>query len=159
MTKEARMIPAEQKKFLEDRNAGYVKDPRGGKGLAKLREKLLSIGGEEVCLQFEDDLKNLMKRGRVFPSTGAKMSKGEPCHCHTNCCALWDANKNQTQIVVGWGLSADGIWRQHTFCWQPASGHPRRGRVIETTQKRVIYFGFKLSRREAKEFCGANFWI
>jgi hypothetical protein len=49
-------IDTERKNFLARRNDKYMSDPRGGKALGALRDALLRLGGEEVCLQFEEDL-------------------------------------------------------------------------------------------------------
>lgn len=146
-------IKPEQLKFLQEKTADYLKEqPR----LAPLVKMLLAIGGEMVCLCFEEDLATLLgKRGRKWPASTARSVRGEPCRCHQNAANLWDRNKAEISIVTGWALSRDGIWRQHTWCWQtPVRG--RTGRVVETTTKRVAYFGYKLSADEAGEFYSNN---
>lgn len=138
-------IPPEQKQFLDDKNAARIEHD---KGLSMLRDMLLEIGGEEVCLEFEPDLERLLKRGRTWQRTNKiKMMRGEPCHCHSNSAHLWKDNKGKIAIIVGWGLSDDGIWRQHTFCWRHETQQ-----VVETTTRRIAYFGTMLTEREATRF-------
>lgn len=140
------------RKLLRDHNAEYVSDPRGGKGLLKLRELLLKIGGGEVCLCFEEDLRKLLTRGKEFPAAKARKKKGARCRCHSNSAFLWEANKEMLRIVTGWALSADGVWRQHSFCWWPS-----KGVVVETTEPRTAYFGYEMTNAEAEEFVDDHF--
>jgi hypothetical protein len=142
-------IKPEQLRFLQDKTADYLKERPE---LAPLVERLLAIGGEMVCLCFEEDLEKLLgERGQKWPASTARLRRGAPSRCHQNAANLWNANREHVSIVTGWALSRDGIWRQHTWCWQtPVRG--RTGRVVETTEKRVAYFGYELGAREAEEF-------
>jgi hypothetical protein len=124
--------------------------------LEPLKLKLLEIGGWAVILPIvEEDLEKLLSRGRKFP--GKSITKrGENCRCHSNSCLLWEANQDKLLISTGYALSDDGIWRQHTWCvWKP-EGRQRSFKVVETTEKRVQYFGYIMSEEECQVFCDEN---
>lgn len=136
--------------MLEERNKKYFLIRKDYKAL---RERLLEIGGEEACFvieEDEDEQRQLLERGKEWPKN-AKLIKGEPRNCHGNSAELWLKDQNNVAIVTGWGLSKDGLWRQHTFCW-----NRRKKAVIETTERREVYFGYELSRIESAYFAFAN---
>lgn len=113
-----------------------------------LKEKLLTIGGWGVCVPaIEEDLHALLKRGQRFPGRSRSL-KGVPCGCHANTAALYERLEDG-KIVTGYALSRDGMWRQHSWLWL-------YGRVIETTVKRISYFGVILNEVEADRFVLAN---
>lgn len=115
-----------------------------------LRSKLLSIGGVRVAEVFEEDLDKVLSRGKVFSPKKVRLKKMRPCRCHGNAGVFWknysDVNGfDNIKIVCGWCLSDDGIWRQHSFLYQPIDNV-----IIETTVKRVVYFGFALDLDESE---------
>lgn len=115
-----------------------------------LREKLLSFGGEQACMQlFEPDLEKIMNRGQFFYGEHARKRKGRPNRCHQNAAVLWNANKESYKICTGYALSEDGLWRQHTWVVEPLK---RSWRIWETTEKRVAYFGVILNKEECEQF-------
>lgn len=134
----------------------------------KLHGLLLSIGGYETCFPYvEEDMANILARGRYYGGF-SKMMKGKPSRCHENACNLWTVNKDKhdVHIATGYALSADGMWRQHSWLvqrYQTATQH--RTRIIETTEKRVAYFGYEMGNEfdpelgmsEAEEFCYWNY--
>lgn len=116
----------------------------------QLKKKLLSIGGWAVCVpHIEPDLMKILERGRRFTGR-SKMMKGEPCRCHSNSAACWEENKELCKICTGYALSRDGMWRQHS--WVVTNN----GVVVETTQKRVQYFGYVLTDEECDQFSEDN---
>jgi len=137
---------------LEARYPGYFSEQPG---LRKLVKKLLSYGGESVALVFEEDLNKILKRGVILDGSKSDMMKGEPGSCHTNSACLWRINRNAKSkalvIMTGWALSYDGVWRQHTWVYDKELKIP-----IETTEKRVAYFGFKLTDPESIKFYEDN---
>jgi hypothetical protein len=115
--------------------------------LRPLRERLLALGGRWTLMPvIEEDLAKLLKRGEAQHGTPI-MRRGEPSRCHKNSSDLWDANKEIVEVMTGYALSRDGIWRQHTWCWWAA-----RGKVVETTDARILYYGYRLTPREAEQF-------
>lgn len=128
--------------------------------LYALHRILLEIGGSETCLaDIEEDIDKLLERGRYYPGR-SKMMPGRPSQCHANSANLWLANRDarDIRICTGYALSGDGMWRQHTWLvdrYQTAAQH--RTRIIETTTKRVAYFGFEFTDDEATEFAEDNF--
>jgi len=84
------------------------------------------------------------------------MKRGQANRCHANTSNLWLANKDQHEIVIctGYALSNDGMWRQHSWL---ALRRPRSIQIIETTERRVAYFGFAMTEEEAMKFIENNY--
>lgn len=128
--------------------------------LEPFKKMLLDIGGWAVVLPFKDpDVQHLLRRGRRFPGRSISIP-GQPSQCHFNSCCLWEMSKNReltphkdVKICTGYALSRDGVWRQHTWCVFEVGN---RLQVIETTVKRVQYFGYVLSDEEAELFVFNN---
>jgi hypothetical protein len=116
--------------------------------LKLLKDRLLSIGGDWVALQPEPDLEILLKEGQLFKRK-VIIKPMAICQCHKNCAKLWGENPKTYKIITGWALSADGIWRQHTWLLKKAA-------ILETTSHRVAYYGYVLNARTANNFWLAN---
>lgn len=120
----------------------------------KLRDKLLTFGGEEVCMPiFEEDYDAIMERGQFFYGDHARLKLGAPSQCHRNSAYLWDANRGRCFIATGYALSEDGLWRQHSWVVQPLA---LSWRVWETTVKRAGYFGVVFTEEECEKFLYNN---
>lgn len=125
--------------------------------MLKLRDRLLAIDGEEVCLpDKEEDLEDLLTYGQIWIGRRKViMQKGRPNQCHENACLFWKEYREQHPvgnfgIVTGYALSDDGMWRQHSWCiWKMA----RTYRIIETTEHRELYYGFCMLDQDAENFC------
>lgn len=125
-------------------------DPDNGHRMLELRDKLLSFGGQEVCLPVhEEDLVNILDRGQLWIGDRITMMRGRPSQCHMNSAYCWDANKDKAVLCTGYALSQDGIWRCHSWC---VHLKPRKNRVVETTVERIAYFGFVMTTEEATQF-------
>lgn len=142
-------------------SVGYTgKVEPGCEPLLGLRDKLLSIGGCEVCLpDVEEDLDDILQYGQVWDNITTQYKKGRPCQCHANSADLWYNNretcKNGHAVVLctGYALSEDGVWRQHSWLIHVK---PRANVIIETTEPRVAYFGFGMSYEQAMNFAYEN---
>lgn len=148
------MLTKEQVKHLEAQfGALVVEQPEW----ELLRKTLLGWGGKIVCARYEEDMAKLLKRGAGIPwrPRHDKVKLGDPCQCHANAARLWEDDPNDIDIMTGWGLSKDGIWRQHTWALESAMP-PKTGRIIETTEKRLVYFGYRLTQKEAERFAWEN---
>lgn len=125
----------------------------------RLHAILLAIGGEETCFPcMEEDMKAILERSYYHNGT-SKMMKGRPSQCHGNVCELWQLNHDalDVRICTGYALSSDGLWRQHSWLVHNYSTKTQqRMRIIETTEKRVAYYGFELTTEEAEKFCYFN---
>jgi hypothetical protein len=114
-----------------------------------LVEKLGNVGGATVVwLGNEPDAAKIESRGVRVDGKGAKLVEGEPNACHSNTVTLYLAGKVD-QIVTGYALSKDDMWRQHTWGL-------KGDRVVETTVLRDVYFGFTLTGPEAADFVQEN---
>ena len=121
--------------------------------MKKLHDKILTFGGDEVCMtEFDEDAPKILKRGRFFYGS-SYMRKGQDCQCHYNSARLWYKNKDRCFIATGYALSEDGLWRCHSWVVQPMA---RTVRVWETTVKRVAYFGVALTSEECENFVENN---
>lgn len=130
----------------------YIDTPIDSR-MIDLHHKLLSFGGSETCFPIiEEDLTQILERGQLWFGDKIKMMKGEPSQCHANACELYQNNKKTHEIAIatGYALSADGLWRQHSWL---VKRNVRSINIIETTAKRVLYFGFVMTECEAEEFC------
>lgn len=114
--------------------------------LLELRSKLLSHGGDEVVPALEDDIDKLISEGQLIEPRTVEFVDGTPSRCHENASLVFRNNSPVTKIGVGWALSDDGLWRQHS--WAMVG----RRKLIETTKEREQYFGFLLSGQEANQF-------
>lgn len=129
--------------------------------LLPLRDKLLTFGGEEVCLPYiEDDYDNIMNKGFLIDVNDIEVDElpGIPNQCHRNSCKIYEITKDKPQykdklkIMTGYALSIDGIWVQHT--WLSILNEDYEcDTIIETTIERIAYFGFIMNDEEAQEFC------
>lgn len=126
----------------------------------RLHDILLQIGGYETCFPVvEEDMKKILSRGYYRKGT-SKMMEGSPSRCHSNVCDLYVLNQRVADVTIctGYALSNDGLWRQHSWLLHRyKTRRQHRARVIETTTKRVAYFGFEMTEKEAEVFCDNNF--
>jgi len=116
----------------------------------QLRCRLLDIGGRFVILpMYDPDMGKILARGELIYGRPL-LRRCEPSRCHSNAAHLWDEH-SVLKLMTGYGLSRDGIWREHSWCWWP-----RKKKVVETTEKRIAYYGFRLSEPEAEVFLDDN---
>ena len=53
-------------------------------------------------------------------------------------------------MMTGYALSADGIWRQHS--WLVAFDNEDYPYIVETTEERISYYGFAMTYEECEIF-------
>lgn len=119
--------------------------------IATLRRLLLGLGGVELVAPaaFDSALCLLLGGGAAMagPVTCMRMFEGA---CHRNVSRLWLSDSRAlVGIGTGYALSADGLWRQHSW------GVQRRG-ILETTSARCAYFGVVLEEIQADSFAESN---
>jgi hypothetical protein len=116
-----------------------------------LEKKLLSFGGSFALVRpNEQQAEETLSRGVRRSGRSALLKHGDPCNCHGNAARIFLKSPKQFEIATGYALSADGLWRQHSWAQR------RDGKLIETTEKRVLYFGFALNGEEALFFAFSN---
>lgn len=141
-------LPPAQLAFLEGRlNEDATRQP----ALRRLREVLIGHGGLMIVSPriYDPDVDDLLACGRLFDADGTKLMLGRASACHENVSRLWRNHPDEIVIVVGYALSDDGLWRQHTWGVEADC-------VIETTEPRLAYFGVSLSPEHADRFASAN---
>ncbi len=96
----------------------------------------------------DPDIEAISSKGKFFPVTGRKFSKGSPNSCHWNVIALLEKGKVES-MATGYALSDDGGWRSHTWGFVGDS-------IVETTFKYTAYFGVKLTKSGVRKFIEIN---
>jgi hypothetical protein len=102
-----------------------------------LGERLKAIGGTVVCATLEEDIRLILRHGKTWAplQKDIVVRRGEAIRCHDNSILLQAANPH-LHVCTGYALSKDGIWRSHSWCFEPPTY-----RIVETTMKRVAYHG------------------
>jgi hypothetical protein len=109
------------------------------------------MGGVElVAPPYADTtVRLLIERGFVM-SGPVKRAPMLTSACHENVAHLWAVNaRGIIGIGTGYALSADSLWRQHSW------GIGREG-LLETTVRYERYFGILLQGSEADCFADSN---
>ncbi|MCW3819808.1 hypothetical protein ONA91_35770 [Micromonospora sp. DR5-3] len=112
---------------------------------------LLSFGGSLVVppVRPEFDLEELLASGSAFGSA-VRCVQGDVGECHRNVAARWIDGAIES-IGTGYALSADDLWRQHSWGVDPD------GALVETTDERRAYVGIVLpARAPSMQFAGSN---
>lgn len=121
--------------------------------LEQLSSGLLAFGGHFAILQETDrSAEIILSRGQLWGQTD-EIIPGPPSRCHENCCELWEVQQGRLVLATGYALSEDGLWRQHSWCVRPTA---QGGKVVETTEPRLAYFGYVLTLSETVEFALYN---
>jgi hypothetical protein len=134
-------LKPEREGLLRERNlTAFAADPRR----AELERRLLELGGTLALLFLPDpQIGELLDRGGYFPGAGSLMWRGLPSACHTNAAMMLVQTRGSVRIAFGYALSTDGLWRQHSW-----GVDAEDGRIIETTERRVRYYGLILNDDE-----------
>lgn len=126
-------------------------------GMLKLRDRLLSFGGEEACMAFEEpDLDELLRYGQLWNGwSNVRVKKGRRCGCHENSARLVKADETDSlAVATGYALSDDGMWRQHSWV---VTTNQKGTQVVETTGRRLLYFGVVLAGEKLESFIEMNY--
>lgn len=114
-----------------------------------LKERLLAMGGDNVMGTPEMPIDIILKKGRLFSTTGRKRVNGLPWQCNQNVALSFLSQAHfghpgAIHIVIGYGLH-NGAWWAHSWLWDGR-------RVLETCVKHNVYFGVLLGDAEASSF-------
>lgn len=139
------MVDKRQANFLADKLDRAI---AGQPAWRQLADHLTAIGGEYIVARHEEYLDELLTRGEDRWGVVAHIVKGRSRDCHGNSARMYLRDRRHT-IWTGWAESADGVWRQHSWC-------ELDGRIIETTEPRTMYYGFKLTPAESDIFVKEN---
>ena len=101
-----------------------------------LEAKLLTMGGRELVYMPSPSefIRYLTYHGRLFAGMPVKHARGKPSQCHDNVEALYKKRPKKYKMCHGYGLSPDGLWRQHSWLLEGET-------IVETTVERVAYYG------------------
>jgi hypothetical protein len=121
----------------------------------RLERGLLAFGGWAVCQPaLDDDLDRVLSRGVLLDGRNAARAIGRQSQCHLNAAQMWLGSPAACGIMTGYGLSSDGMWREHSWIAGVLGGGTPR--LAETTERRVAYFGFLRTPHEAAGLCGGD---
>ena len=94
--------------------------------MKKLHDKILTFGGDEVCMtEFDEDAPKILKRGRFFYGS-SYMRKGQDCQCHYNSARLWYKNKDRCFIATGYALALSFLGRSANGTHRSRVGNHRQ---------------------------------
>lgn len=111
---------------------------------------VLAHGGTHVVPPVKPDpLLDFLREKGTLTTDAAELVDGDRSDCHRNAVRLWRQGA-AAAIGTGYALSDDGLWREHSW------GVESDGRVVETTEPRVAYFGVTMSGEGAEWFAD---WI
>jgi hypothetical protein len=112
--------------------------------LSVLATKLLAYGGTKVVIPYlEPDILELFKRGTIVQMNKLRIIKGYRNSCHSNS-AKYSLKHPGTTMYTGYALSDDDMWRQHSWVVDTKG-------IIETTEKRIAYFGIPYTIEQAQQ--------
>lgn len=118
-------------------------------------KKLISILVKEapesavVVPRQDDQINEIVTRGRFIPVKGKTKRIKESNQCHANTAAMYQSG-TVDNICTGYALAPDGGWRSHT--WGIKNAH-----IVETTYGMYVkYFGVLLNVKESKQFIAEN---
>jgi hypothetical protein len=134
----------EQKNFLDGRLNNLAEQQPA---ILLLRDRLLNLNGTYLVSPTEPDpdLDSLLVSGSVMEAA-VHLEEMAENSCHWNVAALWlQRRKDLVAVATGYALSADGLWRQHSWGM-------RRNAIFETTTVRICYFGLLLDGAYADAF-------
>ncbi len=123
-------------------------DSTAYKELQEVETYLLALGGRElVYMPLIIPVFYLRLHGHTFENYPVKIITGKPTYCHDNVIAKWKKNKKRYTMVTGYGLSNDGLWRQHSWLIDT-----KNTILLETTVARILYYGVLLEGTIAELF-------
>lgn len=105
--------------------------------LFKLRAKLMSFGGEAVCLPDKDPcIQKVLRYGQLWIQDQVYCTPMVDNQCYINSLLLTEGDNSDLYMCTGYALSDDGMWREHGWVIDKKNGN-----IVETTTKRVLYYG------------------
>jgi hypothetical protein len=78
--------------------------------------------------------KYFISQSKFYLANNVELIKMKQSSCHENCEKLFMEGKIDS-CVFGYALSNDGLFRVHSWGLKD-------GKIIETTEKRLLYFGY-----------------
>jgi hypothetical protein len=105
---------------------------------------------EPLLFQPNPYVGQILEQGRGFSGQGARMDRGHPSSCHWNVTLRHARSMGEVRILTGYALSEDGVWRQHSWGLEGDL-------VFESTDDRVLYYGYELTPEQSFEFVLSNF--
>lgn len=131
--------PESQARLFADRLKAFPIEDQDKFSFLQLKLMDIAPGSLVVVWEMDRDLDEIINSGEVIDGTPI-YKRMTPSHCHDNVAMLCLSDSSITH-QTGYGLSEDGLWRSHSWGFEVKRG---KKRIIETTCKRLIYFGVSL---------------
>ncbi len=133
------MTPHQKKMFAQRLKEFDAQMPGYRRAFRTLEKRIVEHGGEAVVVPPWpcDALPMLLDGGDVM-SGPIQLQMGQRSACHDNVNKRWAQGRIHA-IGTGFGLSDDGLWREHSW------GVRKNGTIVETTEERIAYYGVKLT--------------
>ena len=128
--------------FLTNRpwwNSDHTKINEYLKTLIPGTQLVANPSDKEEVQKFIESMKNVTIK--IADNKNIKLQRMDNSQCHQNSFMLL-LNKNIKQMNSGYALSADGLWRHHSWCID------MNNNIIETTIKRLIYVSSNVIDKE-----------
>ena len=118
----------------------------------QLVETLLDHSDAHNVLIFEGgepDVHYLNEHGLFveLPKRRIRLQEGVPSDCHGNAARIWRTDPERYSIMTGYALSADGLWRQHSWAMDNTDEV-----LVDEFERRKAYFGVELPPAVAEGF-------
>jgi hypothetical protein len=112
---------------------------------------VLGFGGASALVRSSlREAEAIVERGQLWPAIDGRLVGGASNRCHDNACLLWGVRQDALVLATGYCLDEDGLWRQHSWCIDVSGPKPA---VVETTGRRLLYFGMALTAEESIGMC------
>jgi hypothetical protein len=121
--------------------------PGYGAAWSAFCDKVLAHGGALVVPPASPDplIEMIGEQATAIAPADALQVIGAVSDCHANAAAMWRSGV-AVAVGTGYALSADSLWREHSWGWDA------EGRLVETTEPRVRYFGIRFEGEGAQWF-------
>lgn len=141
--KEKKEYTKDEKESMSYKSEDFIKEYK------KLERKLLSFGGIKVSFPkdlYLNEIKQIVNRGQFWYGNKSEKISGVPGKCHHNSAYTWSNYKDELVLATGFALDSKGTWVCHSWLIEPTDN---KSIILETTTKRIAYFGVVLNYEEA----------
>ena len=107
----------------------------------------MHVNGEAAVLRQRHDVKLVLTHGRAFSTEGLTFETMSPSQCHLNVAKLFEMGRGR--IGMGWGLSDDGLWREHSWIVSTECKRTRQSRRDDPAATGVYRSRVGICRSEA----------
>ena len=124
--------------------------PNRAKNLAMMRDAILNYGGHAVLLDTLDPDTSMVLRSAQYQSgIAVVLIPGEESKCHHNAIREYWGDRENTVLFTGYAADETGVWVRHSWI-------ERNDALLETTSRRLAYYGVRLTSAQAELFASVR---